>query len=147
MDDADRDRGLETTEPESMTEDSSAPRAGTILVVDDEPALRRGLVAGLAAEGYRMLEADHSAAAYEHLGREVVDLVLLDLRLGEENGFEVLAAIRADWPDSAVIMLTAHGELSTAVEAIKLGAFDFFPKPFDFESVKTVLGRLLAAEA
>jgi DNA-binding NtrC family response regulator len=148
LDDADRDWGLATppTDPESRT-DSPASRAGTILVVDDEPALLRGIAAGLAAEGYRVLEADHSAAAYEHLGREVVDLVLLDLRLGQENGFEVLAAIRADWPDTAVIMLTAHGELSTAVEAIKRGAFDFFPKPFDFEKLLVSVQNAIAGSA
>ncbi len=147
MDDADRDWANESQPAGPERAASPAKRAGTVLVVDDEPALRGGIAAGVAAEGYRVLEAENSAATYEHLGREVVDLVLLDLRLGQEDGFEVLKAIRADWPDTAVIMLTAHGQVETAVEAIKLGAFDFFSKPFDLTKLLVSVQNAIAGSA
>jgi len=124
-----------------------AKRTGTVLIVDDEAALRSALAIELQHQGYRVLEAGSATEAYTHLGREVVDLVLLDLRLGQENGLEVLAAIRADWPDSAVIMLTAHGELEVAVEAVKLGAFDFFGKPFDLNKLLVSVGNAIEGSA
>jgi len=76
-----------------------------------------------------------------------VDLVLLDLRLGQEDGLEVLAGIRADWPDTAVIMLTAHGQLEVAVEALKGGAFDFFGKPFDLTKLLVSIGNAIEGSA
>ena len=145
MDPVDHFSDQETSAPN--VEAGTSKRTGTVLIVDDELALRSGLAAELQHQGYRVLEAGNSAEAYTHLGREVVDLVLLDLRLGPENGLEVLAAIRADWPDSAVIMLTAHGQLEVAVEAVKLGAFDFFGKPFDLTKLLVSVGNAIDGSA
>jgi DNA-binding NtrC family response regulator len=104
---------------------------GALLIVDDEVPLRAGLAEEMRSQGHRVFEAGSSDETYTHLGREVIDVVLLDLKLGNESGIDILRAIREDWPDTQVIMLTAYGMVETAVEAIKLGAFDFFQKPFD----------------
>jgi two-component system response regulator PilR (NtrC family) len=126
--------------------DPSGP-PGAILVVDDEEPLRRGLAEELRREGHRVLEGGSGDEAFDHLGREVVDLVLLDLKLGDENGLDILKAIRADWPDTAVIMLTAYGMVETAVEALKLGAYDFFQKPFDLTKLLVTVQNAIRGSA
>ncbi len=125
----------------------AARPAGTVLVVDDEVPLRAALADELRREGHTVLEAGASSEAYDHLGREVVDVVLLDLKLGEESGLDVLRAIRDDWPDSAAIMLTAFGMVETAVEALKLGAYDFIQKPFDVAKLLVTVKNAVAGSA
>ncbi len=124
---------------------SGPPR--TVLLVDDETALRAGLGEELRREGHSVLEAGSSEEAFAHLGREVVDLVLLDLKLGEESGLDILRAIREDWPDTAVVMLTAFGMVETAVEALKLGAYDFIQKPFDITKLLVTMKNAMQGSA
>jgi two-component system, NtrC family, response regulator AtoC len=146
VDHADRDR--EPVAPKALApEGMSGRRTGTLLLIDDEVALRTALAAELTREGYRVLECGTAGDAYDELGREVIHVALLDLRLGSESGLDILKAIRADWPDTAVIMLTAHGQVETAVEAIKLGAFDFFPKPFELERLLVSVQNALVGSA
>ena len=159
MDHADRDRepgGLKGAPPEGMGAErrvgppdrtEAERRVGTILLIDDEVALRAALAAELTREGYRVIECDTAGCAYDALGREVIHVALLDLRLGTESGIDILKAIRADWPDTAVIMLTAHGQVETAVEAIKLGAYDFFPKPFELERLLVSVANAIQGSA
>src|SRR5262249_53560451 len=96
----------------------------TVLIAEDEANMRRVLSALLERDGYRTLEAPDGAAALELLARESVDAILTDLRMPKLNGLELLEAVRRKHPEIPVIMLTAHGTVGSAVEALKQGAFD-----------------------
>ena len=100
-----------------------------ILVVDDEECVRRSLVRALH-DGARHVEtADDGRVALTALGREPFDVVLLDLRMPEMDGVAVLEAIKRQWPDTEVIVITGYPELETAKRAMRLGAYDFLAKP------------------
>jgi two-component system nitrogen regulation response regulator NtrX len=101
----------------------------TILVVDDEPGIVQSLSGLLKDEGYTVVTAESGGEALDLLGRAQVSLVMLDLRLPDLDGLEVLRRIKSEDPDLPVIMISAHGTIPTAVEAIKLGAYDFIEKP------------------
>ena len=104
---------------------------GRILVADDHDALRRGLARGLAEAGHEVEEASNGNAAIERLHDSHFDVVLSDLKMGGSDGMDVLRTTRALHPTTAVILMTAFGSVNTAVEAMKIGAFDFLTKPFD----------------
>jgi len=110
----------------------------TILVVDDEPGIIAMLSGLLKDEGYAVVTADSGREALNQVKQTRVDLVMLDLRLPDLDGLEVLKRIRSDDVNLPVIMMSAHGTIPTAVEATKLGAYDFIEKPFD-----SVVERLL----
>ena len=114
----------------------SVMRNTTILVVDDDALIRWSLIERLKSGGYRLLEADSGAAALESL--EGVDLVLLDYQLPDIDGVLVLRKIKAHDPDTPVIMLTAHAGVATAVEAMKLGAFNFANKTFNLDDIAAI---------
>jgi two-component system response regulator AtoC len=113
-----------------------------ILIVDDEHLIRWSLTSRLAKEGYRLLEAATAAEALER-SRDGVDLVLLDYRLPDADGLEVLKQIKQTTPDTLVIMLTAHSTIETAVEAMKHGAYHFANKPFDVDEVALLVEKAL----
>ncbi len=108
----------------------SLPEKATILIVDDDVELCLLLSLRLAANGYEATSHHTTKDALRAIGLERLDAVLLDLRLGAENGFEVLDAVRKRSPDLPVVILTAHGSVETAVEAMERGAFGFITKPF-----------------
>ncbi len=118
----------------------------TILVVDDEQLIRWSLVSRLRDEGYRMLEAGTGAEAVAR-HREGVDLVLLDYALPDSNGLDLLKQFKEADPDTLVIMLTAHGGVETAVEAMKQGAFHYASKPFDLDEIVMVVEKALETTA
>src|ERR1700730_15566150 len=95
--------------------------AATILVVDDEQLIRWSLASRLRDEGYRIVEADTASEALKHF-REGVDLVLLDFKLPDGDGLDVLKQMRSADPEALVILLTGHSSVELAVEAMKLGA-------------------------
>jgi two-component system response regulator GlrR len=101
-----------------------------VLVVDDDVELCELLALRLEAKGYTLTARHGVRDAIQYLGREHVDTVLLDLRLGDGDGFEVLETVRKRSPDVPVIVLTAHGSIETAVDAMQRGAFGFLTKPF-----------------
>ncbi|MCK4546428.1 MAG: sigma-54-dependent Fis family transcriptional regulator [Candidatus Eisenbacteria sp.] len=116
-----------------------------ILIVDDEKNLRSSLTTSLGGGGFDVLEADTGGDAVESVRRESPELVLLDTRLPDMDGLEVLRQIRRIDRDVLVIVTTADGGVDCAVEAMKLGAMNCIPKPYDLERIGSLVGH--AAES
>ena len=117
----------------------------TVLVVDDEDRVRKSLIEYLGDEGYRVLEAGNTKKAEEILSREsgAVDVILLDVRMPEEDGVAFLKR-RDELPDTVpIIVMSGHGTIELAVEAIQLGAFDFLEKGFTPERLAITVQRAL----
>jgi DNA-binding NtrC family response regulator len=115
----------------------------TILLVDDEPKMRDVLATALEGFGYRVRDAADGAAALAALEHEEVDLVLTDLRMPRMTGHELLLAVRERWPQLPVVLMTAYGDIRDAVEAMRVGAFDYLTKPVDIDEVAAVLDKAL----
>ncbi|HEX7069561.1 MAG TPA: sigma-54 dependent transcriptional regulator [Rhodothermales bacterium] len=111
----------------------------TILVVDDEVSIRRTLREILEYEDYTVDEAVDGDEAVEKIRENRYDLVLLDIKMPKKDGMEVLAEIGNELPDVPVVMISGHGTIETAVEATKLGAFDFVEKPPDLNRLLVTL--------
>jgi DNA-binding NtrC family response regulator len=122
-------------------------REGTILIVDDEPNVRRVLAALLGRAGYRTLDVPDGERALEELDRTPVDAVLTDLRMPHMNGLELLDAIRARRSRVPVVLLTAHGTVGSAVEALKSGAFDYLTKPYEPADLVAVIEKAVRTHA
>jgi two-component system response regulator HydG len=116
---------------------------GRILIADDHDALRRGLVRALTAAGNDVDEAPNGNAAIQRLHDACFDVILTDLKIGGSDGFEVLRTAKALHPSAAVILMTASGSVTVAVEAMKSGAFDFVQKPFEIEEMEAKVQRAL----
>src|SRR6266540_5463703 len=116
---------------------------GRILIADDHDALRRGLVRGMTDAGHDVEEASNGNAAIERLHESYFDVVLSDLKMGGSDGLDVLRTTRALHPTTAVILMTAFGSVSTAVEAMKAGAFDYVQKPFEIEEMEVKIAKAL----
>ena len=114
-----------------------------ILIADDEANLRKVLAAQLARDGYEVLQAEDGAQALELLREHHVDLLVTDLRMPRMDGMTLLREALAEDPSLPVVVLTAHGTVDTAVEALKLGAFDFLTKPYDKETVRPIVQKAL----
>jgi len=119
----------------------------SVLIVDDEPGLRSGLAKLLALQGYRTLEAGSAAEARAVLATSEVNLLLLDLRLGQDDGRLLLSEIKADEPGMPVIIITGHGDIHSAVECMKAGATNYIPKPIDSGLLFSILEKERAALA
>jgi DNA-binding NtrC family response regulator len=117
--------------------------AQTLLIVDDERSLRFSIGEWARDAGYAPLEAANSREALEAVREQGVDAVLLDLKLGDEDGLKVLKQLRETDPTLPVVMLTGHGSVEHAVRAIKIGAYDFMLKPPDLDHLGVVLERAL----
>src|SRR2546426_8117929 len=116
---------------------------GRILIADDHDALRRGLARGLTEAGHEIEEASNGNAAIERLHDSYFDVVLSDLKMGGSTGLDVLKTARALHPTTAVILMTAFGSVSTAVEAMRSGAFDYVQKPFEIEEMEVKIAKAL----
>jgi DNA-binding NtrC family response regulator len=114
----------------------------TILIADDEKAIRRTLELHLCEEGYEVLTAVDGPDAVAKAVEKEVDLVLLDLRLPGMDGFEVLRIIKERRPALPVVMITAYDDMSTAIEAIRLGAMDHLGKPVDLDHLDGVIEKI-----
>lgn len=107
----------------------------SILIVDDEDGIRYSLRGILEDEGFEVSEAESGELALDHLSGERPDLVFLDIWLPGMDGLEVLERIKKEWDWLPVVMISGHGNIETAVSAIKKGAFDFIEKPLSLEKV------------
>src|SRR5437879_11577058 len=116
---------------------------GRILIAEDHEPLRRGLVRALRDAGHEVEEASNGNEAIERLTDSYFDVVLSDLRMGGSDGMDVLRTTRALHPTTAVIVMTAFGSVNTAVEAMKIGAFDYVQKPFEIEEMEVKIEKAL----
>ena len=112
----------------------------TVLVVDDESLIRWSIKERLTAAGLKVKEADTASGALA-AARDGVDLVLLDYRLPDADGLSVLKRIKETDPDTVVLMLTGHGSVGVAVEAMKEGAFHYLAKPFDLDELTVLVEK------
>ncbi len=119
------------------------PDRPIVLVVDDEETLRRVLGREVARMGYRARLAADGDQALAALGKEEVAAVLLDLKLPKRDGIAVLKEIKAGWPLVEVIMMTGHGSVETAVEALRAGAYDYQQKPCHLDELEQLLAKAL----
>ena len=116
-----------------------------ILITDDETTFRRTLRTTLETMGHAVAEARHSSQALEILSNRVIDLAFLDLRLAAEKGLDLLPEMLRLAPTLDVVIITAYATVETAVEAMRLGAFDYMPKPFTPDQLRLVLERIARA--
>jgi two-component system, NtrC family, response regulator AtoC len=118
-----------------------------ILVVDDEPNLRRVLGAQLSRDGYEVHAVPDGKAALRILQEQYIDVLITDLRMPELDGLELMRRALALEPELPVVIITAHGTVDNAVEALKSGAFDYITKPFDQNEVRNVVRKALRTRA
>lgn len=114
-----------------------------ILVVDDEPSLRDVLNIMLKKAGYATSTAADGEEALAQVNREIYDLVITDLKMPGMGGMEVLKAVKSTSPETVVLVVTAFGSAESAVEAMKLGAYDYLTKPFQIDEVQLIIRNAL----
>ena len=118
----------------------------TVLIIDDEKSIRETLSAALKDEGYRVTTAASGREGIECLRSVKPEAVILDIWMPELDGLETLKLIKIEFPDQAVIMMSGHGTIETAVKATKLGAYDFLEKPPSLERVLLLLQNVFVAQ-
>src|SRR3954463_9713822 len=116
---------------------------GRILVADDHDSLRRGIVRALSGARHEVDEAPNGNVAIERLHEGQYDVVLSDLKMGGSDGLDVVRTATSLHPTTAVILMTAFGSVHTAVEAMKIGAFDYVQKPFEIEEMEVKIEKAL----
>lgn len=119
-------------------------RTHTILAVDDEPHMRRLLEISLRQAGYKVISAANGNDAITQVQQHAIDLIVSDLHMPGMNGLKLLAELRQQYEHLPFIMVTAQGEIKTAVEAMKLGASDYILRPFELETLELAIANALA---
>ncbi len=114
-----------------------------VLIVDDEKNIRHTLRVCIEASGGSVSEASSAEAALEVMGRTTSDLAFLDLKLGTQNGLDLIPRLLAENPNLAIVVITAYATIETAVEAIRRGAWDYLPKPFTPAQIRHTMDRAL----
>ncbi|RMD98817.1 MAG: sigma-54-dependent Fis family transcriptional regulator, partial [Calditrichaeota bacterium] len=115
----------------------------SILIVDDEQSVRDSIERVLEREGYQVFKAANAHEAEDILQKETVALVLTDLRMPDVSGLELLRQVKKQFPDIEVVMITGHGTIERAVEAMKEGAYDFITKPFKRAEILRAVSKAL----
>ncbi|HYE85983.1 MAG TPA: response regulator [Vicinamibacterales bacterium] len=120
-----------------------APNVWEVLIVDDEPDVREMLAMHLRSRGFVVAEAGSGRAAIQAIQKdpERYGLIITDLQLPGTDGFAVLAAAKAANPSVYVVMITGYATLDTAIQAVRLGAYDYVPKPFSLGQIDVAVGR------
>lgn len=118
-------------------------KKNSILVVDDDSAHRTMLQTLLSGWGYTIFEADDGTSAIDQVHGQPFDLILMDIRMIKISGLEALTAIRAYNPAIPIVLMTAYASVETAVEALKSGAYDYLPKPLNFDELKITIERAM----
>src|SRR5210317_1970113 len=117
-----------------------------ILIVDDEAFIRENLERILEEDGYHPYSTDNGNDAVKEVSEADVDLVLLDLNLGAQSGLDVLRAMREIDPGLLVIIITGYGTVESAVEALKMGAYDYIKKPFKADAIRLIVRLALETQ-
>lgn len=110
-----------------------------ILVIDDEAIVRTSCERTLVPEGYDVRVASSGQEGLDFMGKETFSLVLLDLKMPDMDGIEVLDKIKTNWPDTKVVMVTGYSTVETAVQALRFGAYNFIEKPFTPDTLLTAV--------
>jgi two-component system, NtrC family, response regulator AlgB len=113
-----------------------------ILIVDDEAGIRKTTRIAIETAGHEAAEAPNGLRALKSLEEDAFDVAFLDLKLGNEDGLEVLARLLKAQPSLTVVMFTAYANIATAVEAMRRGAYDFVPKPFTPDQIRGLLAKI-----
>jgi DNA-binding NtrC family response regulator len=114
-----------------------------IMVVDDDPYIRSSLENVFNSRGYETILCENGKISLEKMEDELPDVVLLDIKLGDMNGIDVLKIIKSKYSQIPVVMITAYTDVKTVVSAMKLGAYDFIEKPLDLDRIEMVIKRVL----
>ena len=114
-----------------------------IIVIDDEPGMRDFLEIMLQKDGYIVETASDGPEALDKMDNSLFDLAITDIQMPIMNGIEVLKKINEKSPDTTVIMITAYASHETAIEAMKLGAYDYITKPFKIDEIKLIIKKAL----
>jgi two-component system response regulator PilR (NtrC family) len=116
---------------------------GKILVVDDEKSMREILQIFLNNEGYSVSVADNGQSATEAVKKDIFDLIITDMKMPKVGGLDLLKNVKKITPDTVVVIITAFGSTESAVEAMKLGAYDYIQKPFQMDDIRLVVKNSL----
>ncbi len=116
---------------------------GNILIVDDERSMREVLEIFLKNEGYSVTTAENGRTAMEAIQKDIFDLIITDLKMPKMGGLELLKGVKEISHDTVVVIMTAYGTTESAVEAMKLGAFDYIQKPFKMDDIRLVVNNAL----
>ncbi|MEJ2545892.1 MAG: response regulator, partial [Calditrichaceae bacterium] len=114
-----------------------------ILIVEDEQAIRDALNMVLEEEGYQTQTASNGKEAMELVNKSDFDILITDLKMPEMDGMTLTRQVQQICPQTSVIIITAHGSLESAIEALRIGAYDYILKPFDFDDVLYKIKRLI----
>jgi NtrC-family two-component system response regulator AlgB len=133
--------GLEAWQAMTMSSDNKSSYL-SVLIVDDEANIRKTLAVCLESRGHRVTAVSNAKDAKAEAERQVFDLAFVDMRLGMENGLDLIPTLLGTCPWLKVVVITAFASVDTAVEAMRRGATDYIPKPFTPEQVELVTGRV-----
>ena len=128
------------------TEQTTPERASTILIADDDAAIRSLLTDLLESEGYHTATAKSGTEVMRQARSEPPDLIILDLRMPDLTGIEIMRRLRDEGLSIPVLLITAYGTASTAIQAIQLGAYDYIIKPFEIDDVALRVRRFFEHE-
>jgi two-component system response regulator PilR (NtrC family) len=116
---------------------------GKILIVEDEKSMREVLRILLEGEGHEVTTASDGLEGMSYIEKDIFDLVITDVKMPRADGFEVLKRIKEISPDTIVVMITAFGNIESAIKAMKLGAYDYINKPFNIEDIRLRVGKAI----
>ena len=111
------------------------PGKRTVLIVDDESSIRESLERLIRSGGYETVMAAHGQEALARAAVQEFEVVIMDIRMPGLSGIDVLRKMNTEYPDTSVIMISALADVGTAVEAMKLGAYDYITKPFNLDDI------------
>lgn len=115
----------------------------TLLIVDDEKAQRQVLLGDLKSRGYKVLEADSAETALDIVRKNLIDVILTDLKMPGASGIDLLTNLKEINPEISVVIMTAYASVETAVQALKNGAYDFITKPYNLDEIELVIKRII----
>jgi two-component system response regulator RegA len=132
---------MNTDEPSEQSGQSGLPEDKSLLILDDDKPFLSRLARAMEARGFQVVTAESVREGMEAIERQAPAFAIVDMRLSDGNGLDVISKLKAKRPDARGVILTGYGNITTAVTAVKLGAFDYLAKPADADEI---YGALLA---